>query len=151
MHTFLLTLHLLGVATWFGANMVLAFVGPRVQGADPAVRAWWAATQGAMARVLYNIAGVLVLITGIALVIEGPYSFASAFVSIGFLAIIVGAVLGMAVYGPGCRKLTAAIDSGDEAEERSLVQRLSAFGALDSLVILVTIISMVAKWGFKLS
>jgi len=82
------------------------------------------------------------------LVIETGYEFSDAFVSIGFLAVIIGAVLGMAVFGPGSRKLTEAIHRNDAMAERSLTSRIQAFGILDTLVLLVTIVAMVSKWGY---
>lgn len=147
MRNTLLVLHILGVATWFGANMVLAFAGPRAANATAETRRWWAETQGSMARVLYNVAGVLVLITGVGLVLDSGVSFGSTFVTVGFVAVIIGAVLGMAVFGPGTRKLAAAIEAGDEATEKSLNGRLAVFGAIDSLVIVFAIAAMVGKWG----
>ncbi len=144
----LLILHIIGVATWFGGNMVLAFVGPRVGSAEASTRVWWAETQGAMARVLYNVAGILVLITGVGLVLDSDYfEFSNMFVSIGFLAVIIGAGLGMAVFGPGSRALAAAIRDGDADAERAVTARLTAFGALDSIVVVITIVAMVGKWG----
>jgi uncharacterized membrane protein len=147
MRNTLLVLHILGVATWFGANMVLAFAGPRAAHASAETRRWWAETQGSMARVLYNVAGILVLITGVGLVLDSGVSFGSTFVTVGFLAVIIGAVLGMAVFGPGTRKLAAAIEAGDEATEKSLNSRLAVFGAIDSLVLVFAIAAMVGKWG----
>ncbi len=148
MRNTLLVLHILGVATWFGANMVLAFAGPRAAHASAETRLWWATTQGAMARVLYNVAGIVVLITGVVLVLDSDFlSFADTFVTIGFVAVLIGAVLGMAVFGPGSRKIADAIERGDEAEERSLNNRLAVFGAIDSLVLVFAIAAMVGKWG----
>lgn len=148
MRNTLLVLHILGVATWFGANMVLAFASPRAAHASAETRLWWASTQGAMARVLYNVAGILVLITGVVLVLDSDFvSFADTFVTVGFIAVIVGAVLGMVVFGPGSRKVVDAIERGDEAEERSLNSRLAVFGAIDSLVLVFAIAAMVGKWG----
>ncbi len=144
----LLVLHIIGVAAWLGGNLVLAFVGPRIGSAEPTTRVWWAETQGAMARVLYNIAGILVLVTGVGLVLDSDFfEFSNMFVSIGFLAVIIGAVLGMAVFGPGSRALAAAIRDGDAEAERAVSARLTAFGVLDTIVVVVTIVAMVAKWG----
>jgi uncharacterized membrane protein len=148
MRNTLLVLHILGVATWFGANMVLAFAGPRAAHATAETRRWWAETQGSMARVLYNVAGILVLITGVGLVLDSDFvAFSDTFVTVGFLAVIIGAVLGMAVFGPGTRKLADAIEAGDETTEKSLNSRLAVFGAIDSLVLVFTIAAMVGKWG----
>jgi uncharacterized membrane protein SirB2 len=148
MRNTLLVLHLIGVAIWLGGNVVLAFAGPRNNSAPTEARLWWAQTQGAMARVLYNVAGILVLVTGIGLVLESEaIEFSDTFVTIGFVAVIVGAVLGMAVFGPGSRKLTAAIESGDESTEKSLNSRLAVFGLLDTLVVVFTVAAMVGAWG----
>ncbi len=144
----LLVLHIIGVATWFGANMVQAFTGPRVGSAEASTRLWWAETQGAMARVLYNVAGILVLLTGIGLVLDSDFiEFSDMFVSIGFLAVVIGAVLGMAVFGPGSRALAAAIRDGDAEAERSVTGRLATFGVIDTLVLVIAIVAMVSKWG----
>ena len=144
----LLVLHIIGVAAWLGGNLVLAFVGPRIGSAEATTRVWWAETQGAMARVLYNIAGILVLVTGVGLVLDSDFfEFSNMFVSIGFLAVIIGAVLGMAVFGPGSRALAAAIRDGDAEAERAVSARLTAFGVLDTIVVVVTIVAMIAKWG----
>lgn len=144
----LLILHIIGVAIWLGGNVVLAFVGPRIGTAEATTRIWWAETQGAMARVLYNVAGILVLVTGVGLVLDSDfYEFSNMFVSIGFLAILVGAGLGMAVFGPGSRALAAAVRDGDADAERAITARLTAFGALDSIVVVITIVAMVGKWG----
>ena len=148
MRTTLLVLHIIGVAIWLGANGVLAFAGPRAASAGPEVRAWWSDTQGAMARVLYNIAGILVLLTGVGLVLDSDFiEFSDMFVSIGFLAVIIGAVLGMAVFGPGSRALAEAIRDGDAEAERSVTGRLATFGVIDTLVLVIAIVSMVSKWG----
>ena len=148
MRNTLLVLHLIGVAVWLGGNVVLALAGPRTASAPAAARLWWAQTQGAMARVLYNVAGILVLLTGVGMVLENDViEFSDTFVTIGFVAVIIGAVLGMAVFGPGSRRLTAAIESGDEAGEKSINNRLAAFGLLDTLVVVFTIAAMVGAWG----
>jgi hypothetical protein len=89
-----------------------------------------------------------VLITGVGLVLDSDFvAFSDTFVTVGFLAVIIGAVLGMAVFGPGTRKLADAIEAGDETTEKSLNSRLAVFGAIDSLVLVFTIAAMVGKWG----
>lgn len=147
MRNALLVIHIVFVAAWLGGNLTLAFAGGMTSGADVAARRWWAATQGAMARVYFNAAGILVLLTGIGLVLEGGAEFSDLFVSIGFLAIIVGALLGIFVFGPGCRKLVAAIDAGDTGAEASQVNRMAIAGAVDSMVIVFALVAMVAGWG----
>lgn len=141
-----LVLHIIGVCLWLGANGVLAFMGSRWSSASTEVRAWWAESQAAMARVLYNIAGGLILVTGILLAAQAKV-FKATFVSIGFAAIIAGAALGMLVFGPGARQLAAAVRAGREGEANQLQQRLAMFGLLDTVIVVFTIVAMVGKWG----
>lgn len=147
MHTTMLVLHIIGVAAWLGGNLTLAFAGSMTSGADPAARRWWAAAQGSMARIYYSLAAVLVLVTGVVLVVDSENTeFSDAFVSIGFLAVILGLVLGIFVFGPGTRQIVAAIDDGDEAAEHAGNSRLAVNGIVSSLVLVVTIVAMVAAW-----
>lgn len=141
-----LVLHIVGVCLWLGANGVLAFMGSRWSTASTEVRAWWAESQAAMARVLYNIAGGLILVTGILLAAQAKVLKAT-FVSVGFAAIIAGAAMGMLVFGPGARQLAQAVRSGREAEANRLQQRLAAFGLLDTVIVVIAIVAMVGKWG----
>ncbi len=148
MRTTLLALHIIGAGTWLGANIVQAFMSSRIPNASAEVRRWWAESLGSMTRIVYNGAAVLILVTGVWMVLRTDYfSFSDTFISIGFLAILVGAVLGMAVFGPGLRQLAAAIGDGDQAAEASVTRRLTTFGIIDTLVVVVTIVAMVAKWG----
>src|ERR1700753_2983420 len=122
--TFLLVLHILGAATWLGCNVAQAFMGTRVASASAETRLWFAESGEKMAKIVYNAAGIVVLVTGLIMVIgshdPGGYSFQSTFVSIGLLAVIIGAALGITVFAPKNRALAAAIRSGDETEEKKL-------------------------------
>jgi hypothetical protein len=150
---FVLFLHILGAGTWLGANVALAFMGGLIGNASPEVRAWYAQAGEQMAKTVYNVAGVLILATGLIMVIgtapHGDFAFSSVFVSIGFAAIIVGAVLGITVFAPRNRALAAAIRQGDEAEERRLRATIMQFGMLDTLIVVFTIGVMVYKLGAK--
>jgi hypothetical protein len=148
LRTTLLVIHILAAAAWFGANVTQAVVTPHFvrAGGEPAAR-WWRATVQ-MGRVLYMPAGIIVLVTGVFLVTSGPYSFADLFVSIGFLAVIVGVVLGIVVFGPRGRRAAELHESGDSAAAVPVERSIAGFGALDTVVVAVTILAMVAKWGF---
>lgn len=149
MRNALLVLHILAVAAWLGANLALAFASSSTRGAAPEVRSWWAAVQGQMSRVYYNVAVAVVLLTGVGLVLldDSPVEFSDLFVGIGFLAVILGFVFDVFVFSPGCRTLVDAIDSGDESREHAANNRLATVGLVDSLVVVVAIVAMVARWN----
>ncbi|MCP4437012.1 MAG: hypothetical protein GY812_16140 [Actinomycetia bacterium] len=151
MRNTLLVIHIIAVAAWLGANLTMAFAGSMTRGADVAARRWWAAAQGNLARVYKSIAATVVLITGVWLVlltVEGVrlFEFSDPFVSIGFLVVIVGAGLGIFVFGPGCRQIVASIDSGDAQGEARATNRLSVVGLVDTLLVVLAIVAMVGGW-----
>jgi hypothetical protein len=148
---FWLALHIIAVGTWLGANVAQLIVGARIRRAPGEVRSWWTHVGELLGKALYPAAGVVVLVTGIIMVIVGDqYSFASTFVSIGFAAVIVGAVLGGAVFGPRNRAAREAIASGDAEAESSARSTIINFAYLDTAIVVFTIFAMVFTMGAKL-
>ena len=142
----LLILHIAGAGTWLGANVVQAVAPPALARAGSSALAGWYRTTSALAVRLYIPAAVLILITGILMVLQSDtYSFASIFVSIGFGMILVGALLGRFVFGPGGEQAAAAVEAGDEGSIRRAVSRLTTFGLIDTLLLLFTITAMVLR------
>ena len=142
----LLVLHIAGAGTWLGANIVQAVVPPAAARDGSSTLAGWYRLSSVLASRLYMPAAILILITGILLVIENEaYGFGSIFVTIGFAMIVVGAVLGMVVFGPGGDAAAEAVESGDEARIRSAVARLTRWGLIDTLLLLFTITAMVMR------
>jgi uncharacterized membrane protein len=146
---FLLILHILAAAAWFGTNVVRFVVNPRVGKEEPVVVAHWLRTTVAFGTRIYTPAAVIILITGIALVAvsNGTYGYGNLFVSLGFLAVIVGAVLGMAVFGPTGRRAAELVEAGGGPELQAAERKLATFGAIDMVVLTVAIVAMVTKIG----
>lgn len=145
----LLIVHILGVATWFGANMVQMFVTPRMSKAGDAAAADWQRTVVAMGKMLYTAAAVVVLVTGFGLVgtSNDLFSYSDTFVIIGIVMVVIGAVLGMAFFGPQGEKAAAAYESGNSAGGTAIVRKTAWMGALDTGLMVVTVAAMVMKWG----
>lgn len=142
----LLVLHIAGAGTWFGANIVQAVVPPAAARAGATTLAGWYRITSVLSRRLYIPAAILILMTGVALVIDSDaYGFGSVFVTIGMGMIVVGAILGMVVFGPGGEAAADALDSGDESAIRSAVARLTRWGLVDTLLLLFTITAMVMR------
>ena len=90
MQEFLLTIHIIAAGAWIGTNVVQMVTMRRViaQGGSPA--ATWMTSVVHWGRVIYTPAAVVILATGIGMVLNSSlYEFSNAFVSIGFLAVIV--------------------------------------------------------------
>jgi uncharacterized membrane protein len=147
MQTFLLFLHVLGAAVWIG-GAVTALVLQRQFGPEGEAAVAWRERSAVLGRALYPPAAVLVLITGVLMVTgDEAYSFADTFVSLGFLAFIVGLVLGVGVYGPQGSKALEALKQGNLAAALAIDRRLMLLGLLELALLVVTLLAMVYRWG----
>jgi uncharacterized membrane protein len=145
----LLVLHILGVAAWLGANVTqFAVNGSMIEDRGP-VAARWLRTTALMSKTLYMPAAMLILVTGILLVItsDGDHAFSDPFVSIGFLMIVVGAVVGAVVIAPQAERAADAIDADDGDTANSALARIRQFGSIDTVLLIVTIWAMASKLG----
>jgi hypothetical protein len=145
----LLVLHIAGAGTWFGANIVQAVVPSMALKQAGAAASGWYRIAGRLSTVLYMPAAIVILVTGISLVLQSDvYGFGSLFVSIGFVTIVIGALLGIFVFGPVSTRAADAIDAGDTAGATAATGRLAAFGVIDTLLVLTTITVMVLRLTF---
>ena len=145
----LLTLHIAGVSGWLGANLVQFVLAPRLgRGVGPTSASWWSAA-AFLAKKYYTYVAVLIALTGILLVIEVDYEFSHPFISLGFLTIIVGGGLAGAQFGPLFRKAAAAAEAGDAETVAATAKRTTLLAVVDTALVLVTVLAMVAKWGFN--
>lgn len=149
MRTTTLFIHVLAAAVWFGANVTRAFLAPRLaRGGGSAAASYYRATV-AMGTRIYTPAAVVSLLTGIGLLTIGetPYTFGSAFVTIGFLMVIIGAVLGVRVFGPKGEMAASLAETGDNAGAAGVGAKLAMAGRLETVLLLLTVAAMVWKLG----
>lgn len=143
----LLVIHIAAAGAWLGANLMQAIVPGLLGPVSPAAASWFRTT-GKLATRFYIPVAVTILVTGILLVLDSDiYGFGSVFVSIGFVAIVIGAVLGSTVFGPKSEAIADAIDAGETDRANKIRGTVGSFGILDTLVLLFTIYAMVAKIG----
>lgn len=147
MRTTLLVIHILAAGAWLGANAVQIATNPRIRSFPTDAAAWWMRQVVGFGPKLYGPASGTLLITGILLVLDGPFEFSSGFVSLGFVMVVVGAVLGTAVFGPRGRALADALEAGDDLEVTRLSKSMTTFGMFDSALLVVTVVAMVGRWG----
>ncbi|MEZ5259985.1 MAG: hypothetical protein R2705_24800 [Ilumatobacteraceae bacterium] len=146
----LLALHIAAVGGWIGANFVQFVLTPRLgRGTGATVAAWWDSV-ALLSKKYYTYLAVIILVTGILLLVRSssPYEFSNAFVSLGFLTIIVGGALAGAQFGPIARKTSAAATEGDAGAVEAGYKRVAMLAVVDTVLVLVTILAMVAKWGY---
>lgn len=144
----LLTLHIAAIAGWLGANFVQLVLAPRFDKVGGEARKHWTEMTEWMGTRYYAVIGVLILVTGIGLVSldTTPWEFSDPFVGVGIAVVIVGAVMGGAVFSPLTKKRLAAFESGDETAAKAALSKISLAGAFDTLLVVMAVLAMVSKW-----
>jgi len=149
-YKFALFLHILAVVLAFGPTFGYGFffsVAPQYPRATPAILAGIQKVD----RYLVNPGMIVLLLAGIYLLADGPWEGSDAFISIGFLAIIVLFGLQHGFFGPKVREAKALaerdLQSGDtlSAEFEELSARIGKVGTLAGLIVVVTIFFMAYK------
>ena len=149
-YKFALFLHILAVVLAFGPTFGYGFffsVAPQHPRATPAILAGIQKVD----RYLVNPGMIVLLLAGIYLLADGPWKGSDAFISIGFLAIIVLFGLQHGFFGPKVREAKALaerdLQSGDtlSAEFEELSARIGKVGTLAGLIVVVTIFFMAYK------
>ena len=144
----LLVLHIVGVATWLGANMVQFLSTRRLVAQGGQAAAAWTAMTLLWGRILYMPSAILVLVTGTWLVIDdAAWEFSHVFVSIGFTVVIIATILGIVVLAKIGERATTAFAAGDDAAGNAGTNKLIPWVILDTVLVLIAIVAMVGKWG----
>ena len=147
LRTLVLTLHIAGVAAWLGANFVQMVLAPRFAKASNEIAAAWTRQTIWLGERYYSAVGALILITGVVLVIDGDWRWSTKFILLGIAIVFIGGTLGVAVFGPLAQKRADALDAGDDAAASAAMQRIIPWGAVDTILVLLTVLAMVDKWG----
>lgn len=144
-----LWLHILGGGTWLGANLTQAAVGRRMTSGEPSVAARWLETVNKASGPLYGTASIVILATGIYLVVssDGAFGFGTSFVALGIAILIIGGVTAGVFFAPQTKKAIALFSAGNSAEGGKLMDRIGWVGIIDTVLIAVAVLVMVAKWG----
>ncbi len=145
-----LFLHILAVVLAFGPTFGYAFffsVTPQFPRATPAI----IAGVQKIDRYLVTPGMVVLLLAGIYLLADGPWDASDAFVSIGFLAIIVLFGLQHGFFRPQSARARDLAErdlgAGDElsSEYMAVSERLSKVGSLAGLIVVVSVFFMAYK------
>lgn len=97
-------------------------------------------------RRIANPAYILLLITGIAMVATGAYSFSDRWLQVAIVLYVAVALLGIFAFGPAIRRQAAeAARDPNSAEYAAAARRTNLFGLLTTAIVIVIVILMVAK------
>jgi predicted integral membrane protein DUF2269 len=149
-YKFALFLHILAVVLAFGPTFGYALffsVTPQFPRATPAILSGIQKTD----RYLVNPGMIVLLLAGLYLLADGPWEASDAFVSVGFLAIIVLFGLQHGFFQPQVRRAKELAERDLEASDElgpeflAVTQRISQVGTLAGLIVVVTVFFMAYK------
>jgi uncharacterized membrane protein len=139
-------IHILAAITWVGGSILIQVYGSRLRSAGSDDRIRFAKDVLVAAR-LFAAAGIVAFAGGLWLVLRvDGWDFDQAWISIGFLGVLIGAGLGMAFYAPQTKALIGELESGDEAAE-GRGRRIALVSALEVGLLIIVVWAMVFKPG----
>lgn len=143
-------IHIVAVIVWVGGSFMLIVLleMSRRSSEEPTVLGLSRIGEN-VGKFVFNPAGILALAAGVWLVIEADFEFSEAWISLGFLGVILSAGLGMAFYPKALRRLQAGIerDGLAGAESVASLDRLRLVSSVELLLLLIVVWAMVAKPG----
>ena len=143
----LLIIHIAAAGAWLGTNIVQGVTPRLIAGYGEAPTAAWFRVTSVFAKRIYMPAAIVLLITGVWMVLRiEAFSFGSRFVTVGFSMIVIGAILGIVVFGPGGEAAADAVESGDQSAIKKATAKLATWGTVDTVLMLLTIAAMAIAW-----
>lgn len=146
----LLFVHVLAVIAWLGGSFMLGILLEGAQRSkDEATVLGIANMADFLGKAVFNPAGLLTLGAGIWLVIETDLEFSEAWISIGFLGVATGAILGMAFYPKAFERVRTGIAADGLLGNETLgaLRRLRLVSSAELLLLIVVVWAMVFKPG----
>ena len=143
----LLFVHLLGVAIWFGTGFALLVLGNRFDRSDDkaALRSLFAQSEWLATRVFIPVS-LVVVVAGILLVIEGPWSFDQLWVLLGLAGFATTFLTGLLKIKPESERIAADLDrEGMTPDVANAIGRLFTLMRIDYTVIGLVIADMTLK------
>ena len=144
--TLVLALHIAAVGAWLGANFVQAVLTPRFAKERADIAAAWTRQTIWLGERYYAVVGALIAITGVILVLDNDWEWSDGFIWVGIGVVVIGAVMGVAVFGPLAKQRADALESGDEATAQAAVGKIIPFAVLDTALVLLAVLARVHKW-----
>lgn len=147
----LVLVHVLAAIIWVGGAIGYEIRGSRArrQGDNERVMALLREAEWT-GKFVFMPASIIVLVFGIWAVIETrQWEFSNTWVSIGFTAVILSAIIGAAFLGKEAGRIVAAAeaDGPTDAAVQARLNRFSWVARLDLLILLIAVWAMVAKPG----
>jgi uncharacterized membrane protein len=142
-----LFVHIIGAIAWVGANLSLHYLALRAERAGDDAGLRRVLDESDAIAMLVIPASLLVVLAGVAMVLDGPWSFSMLWVDLGLAGFAVTFFTGLLLLKPAGERLAERIeaDGGFSPAARAQALRLLAVARVDALVLVLVVVDMVAK------
>lgn len=138
-------LHVLPVIVAVGANLTYAF-WLRAAARDRDRLIFAITTIRRLDRLVANPAYILILLTGVAMVLGGAYSFETGWIAVSLVLYVSVAVLGIAAFAPALRRQLAEAERDPTSQAyAAAAARSTALGLLATGIAVTIVFLMVTK------
>jgi uncharacterized membrane protein len=150
LYEFLKFIHILGAITWVGTSIEQQLVGPRARASNERGRLAHFVDEAEWVGVrIMTPAAIVVVIVGVAMVIESGWNFTDTWILIGIGLFVVTSLNGMVFLTPQTKRLKAlmAERGQDDAGVQALVNKVTLASRIDLLILIAIVADMVIKPG----
>jgi uncharacterized membrane protein len=143
--TLLKLIHVMAAVAAVGSNITYG-VWLQLAGRDQARLTFVIRGIRALDRAVANPAYVVVLLTGVGMVIWGPFDFDAGWIQLALGLYVLTVVLGVALFAPALRRQLAAAEADPTSEGyRDAARRSNVLGILTTSIVLAIVVLMVVK------
>ena len=142
------TVHVLAAIVWLGGGAVLVTLAVLAQRRnDRAYLAQIARQAGFCGERIFAPAGLVVVVMGIAMMINGDLDWGQFWVIAGLLGYAATFLVGIGVLAPLTKKINASIAANgvEHPETQALIDRVLLIARFDIAMLLLVVVDMVAK------
>jgi uncharacterized membrane protein len=143
-----LTLHVIAAIIWLGAGFTVFLLSQRAQRSpDPAEGGRLAAISDWLAPRLFIPASLSVLVLGLLMVVDGPWSFDTLWIVLGLVGYAASFLTGILFLKPESERISAAVaEHGPTSPQaRRHMRRIEIVGRIELAILFAVVVDMVAK------
>ena len=143
----LLFLHIIAAAVWFGGGVLLLILAARMTRMSDTQGLQTLFRQANFIAKIFIPSGLLLLLVGVLMVLEGPWSFGTLWIVLGLVGYAATFVSGLFIIRPEADRIAAAIESDGGMTPESAAATAQMFGHMrfEYVVIAMVIADMVLK------
>ena len=146
LYELLLFVHILAAAIWFGSGFLLHVLAYRAKGDDASLERLFHDT-AALSTGLFIPSSLVVLVAGVLLVIDGPWSFDQLWIVLGLLGYAATFTTGVGILKPRSERIVEMMEraGGMTPEAAVEIRRMLSLAKIDYITLMLVIAVMALK------